>query len=121
MPFYAQNTHNVEYRKRIDNPIVRFRLYTEARRWWNAEEEEELKAWLKADVMQVFKHAEALLCHELGKLFTDVYAGEELWNIADQRNGLTGLLKKYGQAWELWWTELAKFKNGGKDLTQSGA
>jgi 2-oxoisovalerate dehydrogenase E1 component alpha subunit len=112
----------------------------EARGWWNAEEEEALKARLKADVMRAFKRAEAVPRHELGELFTDVYAGEEPWNIVsaslfddfggltdwlelqrEQRNELTGLLKKYGQAWEPWRTELAKFKNGGKDLTQSGA
>jgi hypothetical protein len=29
-------------------------------------------------VMQVFKCAEALPRHELGELFTDMYAGEEL-------------------------------------------
>ncbi|KAJ7367159.1 branched-chain alpha-keto acid dehydrogenase E1-alpha subunit [Mycena albidolilacea] len=119
--FAYRQRSEVEDRKRIDNPIVRFRLYMEARGWWNAEEEEALKARLKADVMQAFKRAEAVPRHELGELFTDVYAGEEPWNIREQRNELTGLLKKYGQTWEPWRTELAKFKNGGKDLTQSGA
>jgi TPP-dependent pyruvate/acetoin dehydrogenase alpha subunit len=50
-------------------------------RSWSAEEEEALKVWLKADVMQVFKRAEVLPQHKLGKLFTDVYVGEGPWNI----------------------------------------
>lgn len=39
----------------------------------------------------------------------------------EQRNELTRLLKKYGQSWEPWRTELARFKNEGKDLTKSDA
>lgn len=71
----------VEDRKRIDNPIVRFRLFLEARGWWNAEAEAELKERLRADVMKSFKRAESLKRHELGELFSDVYAGEQPWNL----------------------------------------
>lgn len=49
--------------------------------WWNAADEEELKARLKADVMKAFKKAETMKRCELGELFTDVYGGEEPWNI----------------------------------------
>jgi Dehydrogenase E1 component len=71
----------VDDKKRIDNPIVRFRLFMESRGWWSSDEEEELKARLKKDVMNAFKHAEGLKRHELKELFTDVYGGEEPWNI----------------------------------------
>jgi len=71
----------VEDRKRIDNPLMRFRLFMESRGWWNEEAEARLKADLKAEVMQCFKRAEALKCCELGELFTDIYGGEEPWNI----------------------------------------
>ena len=71
----------VEDRKFIDNSIVRFRLFMESQGWWNAEAEEELKGRLKADVMKAFKRAEAIPRCELGELFTDVYGGEEPWNI----------------------------------------
>ncbi|KAJ7808956.1 hypothetical protein B0H14DRAFT_3481902 [Mycena olivaceomarginata] len=74
-------------RVHIDNPM-RFRLYMEACRWWSAEEEEALKVRLKADMMQVFKRVEVLPQHELGKLFTDVYAGEGPLNIREQKNEL---------------------------------
>ncbi|KAG6841692.1 hypothetical protein C0991_007962 [Blastosporella zonata] len=106
----------VEDRKRIDNPIVRFRLFMESQGWWNAEAEEELKTRLKAEVMASFKRAESIKRCELGELFTDVYGGEEPWNIKEQREELIGLLKKYGEVWEPWRTELAKFKNSGQDL-----
>ncbi|KAG5646525.1 hypothetical protein DXG03_003292 [Asterophora parasitica] len=106
----------VEDRKRIDNPISRFRLFMESQGWWNAEAEEELKTRLKADVMTAFKKSEKFQRHELGELFTDVYGGEEPWNIKEQREELTGLLRKYGEVWEPWRTELAKFKNAGQDL-----
>ncbi|KAF9556733.1 branched-chain alpha-keto acid dehydrogenase E1-alpha subunit [Agrocybe pediades] len=106
----------VEDKKRIDNPISRFRLFMESRGWWNADEEVELKARLKADVLQAFKRAESLKRCELGELFTDVYGGQEPWNIKEQRQELTQLLKKYGNIWEPWRNELGKFKNKGQDL-----
>lgn len=71
----------VEDRKRIDNPITRFRLFMESQGWWSSEAEEEMKARLKADVMKAFKRAESLKRCELGELFTDVYGGEQPWNI----------------------------------------
>jgi len=38
----------------------------------------------------------------------------------EQREELTGLLRKYGGIWEPWRTELAKFKNNGQDLLGGG-
>ncbi|KAJ2922242.1 hypothetical protein H1R20_g14854, partial [Candolleomyces eurysporus] len=106
----------VEDRKRIDNPIVRFRLFLEAQGWWNAEAEADLKARLRADVMKSFKRAENLQRHELGELFSDVYAGEQPWNLVEQKEELGRLLRKYGNAWEPWKKELSKFKNNGEDV-----
>jgi 2-oxoisovalerate dehydrogenase E1 component alpha subunit len=108
----------VEDRKRIDNPITRFQLFMKSMGWWNAEDEAELKARLKADVMKAFKRTDSLKRCELGELFTDVYGGQEPWNIKEQRDELTGLLRKYGDIWNPWRNELAKFKNNGHDLTQ---
>jgi 2-oxoisovalerate dehydrogenase E1 component alpha subunit len=71
----------VEDRKRIDNPISRFRLFLESQGWWDNEAETELKARIREDVMAAFKRAEAMKRCELGELFTDVYGGEEPWNI----------------------------------------
>ena len=126
----------VDDRKRIDNPLTRFRLFMESNGWWNTEAETELKERLKRDVMKAFKRAESLPRCELKELFTDIYGGPEPWNIVsnlgvilqrvlldkfytlqrEQREDLTRLLKKYGGIWEPWKTELEKFKNAGRDL-----
>ena len=71
----------MEDRKRIDNPIARFRLFLEERGWWNAEEEEACKERVKKEVMKAFKRGESLQRHELKEMFSDVYGGEEPWNI----------------------------------------
>lgn len=128
----------VEDRKRIDNPISRFKLFLESRGWWNEEEEEVLKTRLKNDVMVAFKKAESMKRNKLGELFTDVYGGEEPWNVVgvwshlrlpfnlkfmiifswqrEQREELASLLKKYGDKWEPWRNELARFKDNGDDV-----
>jgi 2-oxoisovalerate dehydrogenase E1 component alpha subunit len=61
--------------------MTRFRLYMQSRGWWSDEEEESLKTRLKNDAMRAYRRAEALKRHELKEMFTDVYAGEEPWNI----------------------------------------
>ncbi|KDQ62667.1 hypothetical protein JAAARDRAFT_30567 [Jaapia argillacea MUCL 33604] len=114
--FAYRARQEVEDRKRVDNPIARFRLYMESRGWWSKEEEELLKTRLKQDVLKAFKRAEGLQRHELKEMFTDVYGGEEPWNIKEQREELVGLLKKYGNDWEPWRNELARFKGKGQEL-----
>jgi 2-oxoisovalerate dehydrogenase E1 component alpha subunit len=106
----------VDDRKRIDNPLVRFRLFLEGRGWWDAQAEEELKTRLRADVLKAFKHAEAQSRCELSEIFTDIYGGEEPWNIKEQREELARLVAKYGQDWEPWRVELHKFQNKGQEL-----
>ncbi|OJA17210.1 hypothetical protein AZE42_00229 [Rhizopogon vesiculosus] len=113
--FAYRGRQEVENKKKIDNPITRFRLFMESRGWWNETEEEELKSRLKQDVLKAFKRAETLKKADLKELFTDVYA-EEPWNIKEQREELAGLLKKYGQVWEPWRDELKSFKDEGKKL-----
>jgi len=115
--FAYRGRAEVEDRKRIDNPITRFQLFMESRGWWNADDEAELRTRLKADVMKAFKRTDSLKRCELGELFTDVYGGQEPWNLKEQRDELTGLLRKYGEIYEPWRNELAKFKNKGQDLT----
>ncbi|KAJ6525236.1 branched-chain alpha-keto acid dehydrogenase E1-alpha subunit [Mycena vulgaris] len=108
----------VEDRKRIDNPLARFRLFLEARGWWTPDDEGALKERLQAQVLAAFRHAEAAPKGAVGELFTDVYGGEEPWNITEQRKELAGLLRKYGGTWEPWRNELARFKDKGEDLTK---
>ena len=79
--FAYRQRQEVEDRKRIDNPISRYRLFLQNRGWWSNAEEDELKESLKKDVMRAFKHAESLKRHELKEIFSDVYGGEEPLNL----------------------------------------
>ncbi|KAF8551704.1 hypothetical protein OG21DRAFT_249752 [Imleria badia] len=114
--FAYRGRQEVENWKKIDNPVTRFRLFMESRGWWNEKEEEELKARLKDDVITTLKRAETLKQSDLRDLFTDVYGGEEPWNLREQREELAGLLKKYGEVWEPWRKELKRFRDEGKKL-----
>ena len=64
-----------------DNPLTRFRLFLEDKKWWSAEEEDEMKARTRGDLMKAFKRAESKKRPELSELFTDIYAGSAPWNI----------------------------------------
>ncbi|EKM51616.1 uncharacterized protein PHACADRAFT_212250 [Phanerochaete carnosa HHB-10118-sp] len=117
--FAYRPRQEVEDRKRVDNPIARFRLFLESQGWWNAEQEESYKAEVKKEVMQAFKRAENLPRLELQEMFTDVYGGDEPWNIKEQREELKALLKKYGNTWEPWKAELKKYRGEGKELLEA--
>ncbi|GJJ09876.1 hypothetical protein Clacol_004100 [Clathrus columnatus] len=114
--FAYRPQQEVENRKRIDNPLSRLRLFLESKKWWDANDEENMKTRQKKDVLQAFKLAEATKRWELKELFTDVYGGEEPWHIKEQREELGELLRKYGESWEPWKKELEKFRGGGKEL-----
>lgn len=101
---------------RADNPLSRFRLFLEDRGWWSSEEEEQLKSRVKAELLAAFRRAESKKRPALEELFNDIYAGSEPWNIKEQREELAALLRKYGEAWEPWKKEMAKFKDSGKML-----
>jgi 2-oxoisovalerate dehydrogenase E1 component alpha subunit len=130
--FAYRPRQEVEERKRLDDPIGRFRAFLYAQKWWDEAADEELKARLKKDVIKAYRDAETLQRHPLKEMFTDVYA-EEPWNIVrlcsrrtrairwrslqrEQREELSGLLKKYGQDWEPWRNELKTFEGEGKEM-----
>jgi len=114
--FAYRGRQEVENWKKIDNPTTRFRLFMESRGWWNEKEEEELKVKLRNDVVTTLKRAETLKQGDLRDLFTDVYGGEEPWNLREQREELARLVKKYGEVWEPWQKELKRFNDEGKKL-----
>lgn len=84
--FAYRGRQEVENWKKIDNPITRFRLFMESKGWWSEKEEEVLKAKLKNDVLTTLKRAETLKQADLRELFTDVYGGEEPWNIVSRES-----------------------------------
>ena len=79
--FAYRARQEVEDRKRLDNPIARYRLFLETRGWWSDDAEEELKARLKNDVLTAFKKAEVLKRGPLDEIFKDVWGGQEPWTI----------------------------------------
>ncbi|KAI0712671.1 branched-chain alpha-keto acid dehydrogenase E1-alpha subunit [Earliella scabrosa] len=105
----------VEERKRLDNPILRFRAYLESRGWWSKDEDEAHVRRVKAEVQAAYKNAEKQPRPAVSEMFTDVYGGEEPWNLKAQREELKKLVKKYGRSWEPWKAELQKFKGEGKE------
>ncbi|KAH9939819.1 branched-chain alpha-keto acid dehydrogenase E1-alpha subunit [Amylocystis lapponica] len=113
--FAYRPRQEVEDRKRLDNPVARFRLFLEARGWWSAAEEDAFKARIKDEVMSAYRRAEGLQRPALQGMFEDVYGGEEPWNLTEQREELKRLVKKYGQVWEPWRTELKKYKGEGQE------
>ncbi|EJC97927.1 branched-chain alpha-keto acid dehydrogenase E1-alpha subunit [Fomitiporia mediterranea MF3/22] len=118
--FAYRSRSEVEGWVRADNPLSRFRLFLETQGWWSESEEEEMRNRIKKTVLEAFKRAEGKKRHELKELFTDIYGGSEPWNIREQREELTALLRKYGEVWEPWKKELAKFKGSGQDLLARG-
>jgi len=114
--FAYRPRQEVEDRKRIDNPIARFRKFLDSKGWWSDADEEEVKDRVKKEVMKAFKRGENLQRPELKEMFSDVYGGEEPWNLIEQREELKSLLKKYGNVWEPWKSELKKFKGEGKEF-----
>lgn len=79
--FAYRPRQEVEDRKKVDDPIVRFRLFMESRGWWSREEDVAVKERLKQEVMTTFRRVERLKRHELKQLFEDVYGGAEPWNL----------------------------------------
>jgi len=108
--FAYRARQEVETRKKVDNPIERLKNYMMGRKWWTQEEDDEVKARHKREVLEAFKRAEGLKRWDLKHLFTDVYGGEMPWNLKEQQAELKGLLEKYGDIWEPWQKEKAKFK-----------
>lgn len=56
-------------------------MWLEGRGWWSEDKEKEVKERLKGEVMKAFKRAEGVKRGEVGELFTDVYEGEQPWNL----------------------------------------
>ena len=71
----------VEDRKRLDNPILRFRLYLEAKGWWSKDEEVALVKGFKEEVSAAYKRAERLPKPPVEEMFNEVYGGEMPWNL----------------------------------------
>ncbi|CAG8524097.1 2662_t:CDS:2 [Ambispora gerdemannii] len=100
----------VEYWKRLDNPIIRFRKWLENKNWWNEEEENKFRTEIRKEILKSFSRAEKLQKPSLTELFNDVY-DRPTPNLIAQKQELKRLIEEYPENYKL-----NKFKNEGKDL-----
>ncbi|KAL1916853.1 uncharacterized protein VTP21DRAFT_5557 [Calcarisporiella thermophila] len=90
----------VEDWQRLDNPIARMRKWLEARGWWDADKEKELRAAARKDVLKAFSAAEKRKKPAITELFEDVYDVLPP-HIAEQQAELLKLVKKYPEHYPL--------------------
>lgn len=84
----------VDHYHTMDNPITRLRRYMEVQGYWTQEQETELKAHTKKEVMDTFKRSEKKKKPAVEEMFTDVY--DELPpNLVKQRDELIRLVNEY--------------------------
>ncbi|KAM3724231.1 2-oxoisovalerate dehydrogenase subunit alpha [Dirofilaria immitis] len=79
-----------------DNPIVRFRIVLENKRWWNSEEDKVYQQEIRKEIMEAFLYAEKILKPNVFSMFDDVYK-EMPKNLQEQRDELAEHLSKYGK------------------------
>lgn len=80
--FAYRPRHEVEEKKKLDNPLGRMKAFLEGRGWWSDSEEEEAKTRCKEEVLSAFKRAEKMQRPPVGEMFEGVYApGSETWMI----------------------------------------
>eukprot|EP00741_Cyanophora_paradoxa_P006614 tig00001027_g6399.t1 len=78
--------------RQLANPLERTRGYLEGRGWWDGAREEALRSDARAAVLAALARAE---------LFSDVLAGPEPWNLAEQRQELAVHLARHPEAYPL--------------------
>jgi 2-oxoisovalerate dehydrogenase E1 component alpha subunit len=77
------------------SPIIRFGKYLEAKGWWSAEEEAELRKSSRKRAIKSLNDAGKLPGNHIKHLFTDVY-DEQTWQQTEQKAELKAHLEKYG-------------------------
>lgn len=78
-----------------DSPINRFRKYLEKRNWWSEQEEKNFRSDVRTRILKAFSAAEKVKKPSLEHMFTDVYAGQQPWNLKEQEAELKRLMEKY--------------------------
>eukprot|EP01083_Nonionella_stella_P003425 9829_1 len=83
-----------EHYEKVDNPIIRCRLFLEKNGWWDAEKEKDLREETRKEVLRTFRIAEQKLKPPVEDLFNDVY--DELTpELKKQRDDLQKHLAKH--------------------------
>jgi len=78
------------------SPIIRFGKYLEAKGWWSADEEAELRKSSRKRAIKSLNDAGKLPGNHVKHLYTDVY-DEQTWQQIEQKAELKAHLEKYGE------------------------
>ncbi|KAI8920093.1 thiamine diphosphate-binding protein [Powellomyces hirtus] len=84
-----------------DSPIARFRKYLEKKGYWTDAEETEFKKSIRSRILKEFAAAEKIKKPSLDHMFTDVYAGEQPWNLVEQEAEMRRLVKEFPQHYDV--------------------
>ncbi|GMH06704.1 hypothetical protein Nepgr_008544 [Nepenthes gracilis] len=84
----------IEWWRNSRDPITKFRKWIEGNRWWNDEEESQLRISTRNNVLEAIQAAEKLKKPPVAELFTDVYDVLPP-NLLEQRKSLMETLKKH--------------------------
>ncbi|RKO92231.1 branched chain ketoacid dehydrogenase E1, alpha polypeptide, isoform CRA_b [Blyttiomyces helicus] len=96
---YRSKTEVSDWAKQ-DSPMNRFRKYLESKSLWSDEEEKAFRKSTRTEVLASFAAAEKLKKPAVEHLWTDVYAGETPWNLAEQKRELEDLMRKYPEHYD---------------------
>ena len=81
------------------SPILRFGKFLEAKGWWTAEREEELRKVMRKRAITALNDAEKVAQPHAKHLFTDVF--DDLpWHLEEQQAQLKDHLQRYGEHYE---------------------
>ncbi|KAA0150427.1 hypothetical protein FNF27_03645 [Cafeteria roenbergensis] len=74
--------------RETSNPIGRLRRFMESKGWWDDEREKAANKAERKAVLQALTAAEKKPAPDMSELFSDVYAGEQPWHLAEQEVAL---------------------------------
>ncbi|GAB2283163.1 hypothetical protein Dimus_017692 [Dionaea muscipula] len=84
----------IEWWKKVRDPVTRFRKWIERNGWWNDEEESHLRSHVRKRVLEAIHVAEKLEKPALAELFTDVYEVRPT-NLYEQERLLRETIKRH--------------------------
>ncbi|KAI9094425.1 thiamine diphosphate-binding protein [Phlyctochytrium arcticum] len=96
---YRSKTEVSDWMKQ-DSPISRFRKYLEKKNYWSEAEEQSFKKDIRSQILKAFAAGEKVKKPSVKHLFTDVYAGEQPWNLKEQKVELERLMEKFPKEYD---------------------
>lgn len=87
-------TEEIEHWKTARSPVARFRKWIQRNGWWSDEDEHQLRANIRKQVLQAIQEAEKTEKPSLGELFTDVYDNLPS-NLIEQERSLRDIVMRH--------------------------